>query len=224
MKKQITIGKHQIQFTASILALFAIFSFCVMGFVKIAEDVRERETNLFDDAVLNAIHGMANSFLDAFIPVATDAGGVVVVAGLTAVLLAAFVYKRQYIRGAIIGGSVVGAALINVILKSVFERARPDLWDKLIHEAGYSFPSGHSMMTAALGISLVVALWESRWRWWAVGFAAVYVPFIGFTRLYLGVHFPTDVAAGWLVSGAWVMAVTLLVRSKLGHQALRRLG
>lgn len=223
MSKPVQVEKQQIQFTAGIIGIFAIFSLCVMGFVKIAWEVREKETNAFDDAVLNGIHAMANPFLDALMPVATDAGGFIGVPIITLVILALFVYKKEYRRAILVALSMAGAGVLNVVLKSVFERARPDLWDKLVHEASYSFPSGHSMMTAALGFALIVALWESRWRWWAVGFAAIYVPFIGLSRLYLGVHYPTDVAAGWLVSGAWVMAVTLLMRSRLGHQALKRL-
>lgn len=220
MKK---IEKKQLQFTTSVIAIFVVFALCVMGFVKVAWEVREQETNAVDDAMLTTIHGMETPFLDNFIPVATNFGGVFVIVALTVILLALFVYKKEYQRAILLGLSMAGAAALNVVLKSVFERARPDLWDKLVHESSYSFPSGHSMLTAALGLALIVALWNSRWRWWAVGFSALYVLFIGFTRLYLGVHYPTDVLAGWLVSGAWVMAVTLLIRSKLGHQALKRL-
>ena len=220
MKK---IEKKQLQFTTSVIAIFVVFALCVMGFVKVAWEVREQETNAVDDAMLTTIHGMETPFLDNFIPVATNFGGVFVIVALTVILLALFVYKKEYQRAILLGLSMAGAAALNVVLKSVFERARPDLWDKLVHESSYSFPSGHSMLTAALGLALIVALWNSRWRWWVVGFSALYVLFIGFTRLYLGVHYPTDVLAGWLVSGAWVMAVTLLIRSKLGHQALKRL-
>lgn len=214
--------EKKLQFTTGVIAIFALFTICVMGFVKLAWEVREKETNVVDDAILNAIHTISNPFLDSFIPVATDLGGLMVIFALTLILLVIFAYKKEYLRAIFFGLSMAGAALLNVVLKSVFERARPDLWDKLVHESSYSFPSGHSMMTAALGLALIVALWNSRWRWWAVGFTAVYVPFIGFTRLYLGVHYPTDVLAGWLVSGAWVMAVALMIRSRLGHQALKR--
>lgn len=217
------IEKKQIQFTAGLIAIFAIFAICMMGFVKIAWDVREKDTVVFEDMILNNIHHIANPFLDAFMPVATDAGGIFAVAGISLVIMGIFIYKNEYRRAVFMALCMGGAVVLNVILKAVFERARPDLWDQLVHESSYSFPSGHSMMTAALGSALIVALWNSRWRWWAIGFAAIYIPFIGFTRLYLGVHYPTDVLAGWLVSGAWVMAVTLFVRSRLGMQALKHL-
>jgi undecaprenyl-diphosphatase len=223
MKQPTKLEQKQVQFTAGLIAVFAVFAICVMGFVKIAWEVREQETNTFDDAVLNGIHSISNPFLDNFVPIATNAGGVLLVSVMTLIILGLFIYKNEYRRAVLVGVAMAGAAFLNVVLKAVFERARPDLWDKLVHESSYSFPSGHSMMSAALGLALVVALWNSRWRWWAVGLAALYIPFIGLTRLYLGVHYPTDVVAGWLVSGAWVMAVALLMRSKLGHQALKRL-
>ncbi len=194
-----------------------------MMFVKLASEVRENDTSQFDDAVLRSIHSVSSPLLDRFIPVLTDFGGFIGITAATMVLLGLFVYKKEYYRGLHIALCMVGALALNLILKSVFERARPDLWDKLVHESSYSFPSGHAMMSAALGFALIIALWDSRWRWWAVWFAAIFIPLIGFTRLYLGVHYPTDILAGWLVSGAWVMTVTLLLRSKLGHQVLKKL-
>ena len=109
---------------------------------------------------------------------------------------------------------MAGATVMNQVLKYIFERARPQLWEQLVHETSYSFPSGHAMVSAALGLAVVAALWNSRWRWWAVGVATVYILFVGFSRLYLGVHYPTDVLGGWLVSAAWVTAVALVLRRR----------
>lgn len=223
MKKVREIEKKQIVLSAGVVTLFAVIAVLAMLFVKLAIEVRENETNLFDDAVLKSIHAFASPLLDQFVPVLTNIGGFFVVSGLTVALLGLFVYKKEYYRAAHIALCMAGAAALNLILKSVFERARPDLWDKLVHESSYSFPSGHSMMSAALGLAIIVALWNSRWRWWAVWFGVIYIPLVGFTRLYLGVHYPTDVIGGWLVSGTWVMTVTLLMRSKYAHQALKRL-
>lgn len=217
------VEQKQFALTAGLIALFAGFTVLAMLFVKLAWEVREKETLPFDDAVLGWVHSFESPALDRFVPVLTDVGGLVVVSLLSLVFLGALVYKRELYRALHLGLCMAGAAALNVVLKSVFERARPDLWDKLVHESSYSFPSGHSMMSAALALALVAALWNSRWRWWAVGFAALYIPLVGATRLYLGVHYPTDVLAGWLVSGAWVMAVTLLLRSRLAHRALNKI-
>lgn len=223
MKKIPKTEQKQIILSVGVMALFVTIAILSMTFVKLAIEVRENETNQFDDGILRGVHSISSTFLDQFIPVLTNIGGFVVVSAVTAILLGLFVYKKEYYRAVLIALCMGGALMLNLILKSVFERARPDLWDKLVHESSYSFPSGHAMMSAALGFALIVALWNSRWRWWAVWFSAIFIPLIGFTRLYLGVHYPTDIIAGWLVSGAWVMTVTLLLRSKYAHQALKKL-
>ena len=217
------IEKPQVFFTAGVIALFVGFVLCTLAFVGLSDEVREMDTLPFDTAVLNLVHGMSNYFLDTFMPIATDIGGVVGVVAITLIMTALFVYKNEQRRALMVSITVAGAAGINLILKSVFERARPDLWETLVREPGFSFPSGHAMASAALGAAIVVALWDSRWRWWAFTTATFYIVFVGFSRLYLGVHYPTDIMAGWLVSGAWVMAVTLMFRSRLGNRVLRKL-
>lgn len=216
------IHRHQAVLTASVIGIFALIATCAMLFVKIAEEVREQDTLVFDKWALTTINDHSTVFLDRFIPIATDVGGIVGIVVLVAVFGAIFLYRRVYRRLAILCIGVGGAVLLNLILKAVFMRERPDLWVQLIHETGYSFPSGHAMSSAGLGFSLVVALWSSRWRWWAVGFATVYILFVGFSRLYLGVHYPTDVAAGWLVSAVWVLSVWLLLRSSIGARVIKR--
>jgi undecaprenyl-diphosphatase len=217
------IKKPQVYFTAGVIALFTGFALFTLAFVGLSDEVREMKTLPFDTAVLNFVHGQSNYFLDIFMPVATDIGGVVGVVAITLIMTALFVYKNERRRALMLSITVAGAAGINLILKSVFERARPDLWETLVREPGFSFPSGHAMASAALGAAIVVALWDSRWRWWAFTTATFYIVFVGFSRLYLGVHYPTDIMAGWLVSGAWVMAATLMFRSRLGNRVLRKL-
>ena len=217
------IEKPQVYFTAGVIALFVGFVLCTLAFVGLSNEVREMDTLPFDTAVLNLVHGMSNYFLDTFMPIATDIGGVVGVVAITLIMTALFVYKNEQRRALMVSITVAGAAGINLILKSVFERARPDLWETLVREPGFSFPSSHAMASAALGAAIVVALWDSRWRWWAFTAATFYIVFVGFSRLYLGVHYPTDILAGWLVSGGWVMAVALMFRSRLGNRVLRKL-
>ena len=222
----VTPSEHRarVHFTSGIVVAFVLFALCVMGFVRLAGEVREQETMALDQTLLAAVHDHSSSMLDAFIPIATDVGGIVGVGAATLILLTVFLYRREYVRVVVLAMSVAGASALNLVLKAVFMRQRPDLWAQLVHETGYSFPSGHAMMSAGLGIAVMVILWNSRWRWWGIIASMFYIVFVGFSRIYLGVHYPSDVLAGWFVSGAWVMAVALMVRSRLGHQALQTLG
>lgn len=221
MNNETKTERKQLILSAGVIVLFVIAALLSWGFAELASEVREGETRQFDEAVLNGIHALTTPTLDTMIPLLTHLGGFVVVGLLTLVALFVCILKKEYYRALYMALCMGGAAALNVFLKSMFERARPDLWEKLVHESSYSFPSGHSMMSAALGIAIIVVLWETRWRWWAVGLSALYIPLIGFTRMYLGVHYPTDVVGGWLIGGAWVMTMTLLLRSKLAHQALK---
>jgi len=219
-----SIGKHdrKIRLTSHFVMAFALFVVFSTLFIKLAKDVRELETASFDKAVLTAINGWSTSLLDTVIPVVTNFGGAFIVIALTFVLAGLFVYKREYYRAMVVLVGVGGASVLNLILKAIFERPRPTLWERIVVEHGFSFPSGHAMASAALGVALAVALWNSRWRWWAFTTAAAYIVIIGFTRLYLGVHYPTDIVAGWFVSIAWVMAVALLFNTRLARSVLER--
>ncbi|MDF2461379.1 MAG: acid phosphatase, partial [Candidatus Saccharibacteria bacterium] len=110
--------------------------------------------------------------------------------------------------------SVAGAALLNLLLKASFQRDRPDLWESIVTETSYSFPSGHAMASSALAFSVMLVLWETKWRWLAVAVGTIYFVLVGVSRMYLGVHFPSDVVAGWCVSLAWVGIVHRILRRK----------
>lgn len=193
---------------------FGLFMACLIGFMALADEVIEGDTLLYDEAALQAIYAQSSVFWDQFYLVATQLGGTFAVIILTTVLLALLVINKQYRRALIVFAGVGGAALMNVILKLIFERTRPELWDQLILETSFSFPSGHAMISAALAFSVIAICYKTRFRWIAIYLGSAYVILIGFSRLYLGVHYPTDILAGWLVSGAWLVVVTWMVKAR----------
>jgi membrane-associated phospholipid phosphatase len=100
--------------------------------------------------------------------------------------------------------------LLNVVLKLAFARSRPPAGEALVHAGGYAFPSGHSMSSATFALALVVIAWPTRWRVPAALLAAAFALLLGASRIYLGVHWLTDVLAGW------AMAVAVVSGTELG--------
>lgn len=201
-----------------IVVTFAVLTVPVFAFVQLADEVREQDTLWFDETVLRGVNTLATPWLDAVVAGVTELGGVIGVIVLTAGL-GVLLWRRRYrLRTVQLLIGVGGAVLLNVLLKSAFQRDRPELWERIVTENSYSFPSGHAMASSALAFSAIVLLWPTRWRWWAIAGASLYMLVIAFTRLYLGVHYPTDILAGWAVSASWVAAVGGI----LAYRRLRR--
>ncbi len=170
-------------------------------------------TTPLDTAVLYSINAQSTPGLDSFFVVITQLGGVVFVTATTLLLVIGFMYRKMNSSALFIASAVGGAALLGLLLKAVFERSRPDLWQWIIHETNFSFPSGHSVASAALAMAIVALLWHTKWRVIAMVVAVGYILLIGLSRLYLGVHFPTDILGGWLFATAWVALVLLVINA-----------
>ena len=196
-----------------LIVSFILFTIPVIAFAYIADEVVEGDTMQIDNRILLGIYHQSTPVLNEIVLLVTGLGGVFGVAGLSLAIIGIFMYRFHWQSCLQVVAGVAGAALLNMILKLIFERDRPNLWQHLIFENSYSFPSGHAMLSSALAFSLVVVMWHTRWRWIVTSLAAAYVVSIGFTRLYLGVHYPTDVVAGWCVSAAWVIIVAVVLGS-----------
>jgi undecaprenyl-diphosphatase len=106
--------------------------------------------------------------------------------------------------------TTAGSSLLNTLVKLAVDRARPVLDDPVAHAGGLSFPSGHAqsaMVAASVLLLVFMPLLRGAWRWVAVGAAVVYVLAIGFARVTLGVHYVSDVLAGYVLGAAWVAAM-----------------
>lgn len=204
------IGERTIR---QLLLAFLLLLVPFAAFCYIADQVHEGETLAFDTKVLLGIYHRSTPVLDQIMLFTTNLGGVLAVIILTAIAAGIYAWKRRWQAVAQILAGVGGAAVLNMLLKLLFARNRPDLWHQLIVETSYSFPSGHAMLSSALAFSLVVVLWHTKLRWLAFSLATLFIIGIGFTRLYLGVHYPTDVVAGWCVSAAWVLTVAFVLGS-----------
>lgn len=190
-----------------LLMLFLALLLPLGVFGVLADDVWEHEGIGWDEPVLRGVHSIATPRLDRWVVLLTRIGymyGTVP----AAVLLVLWLIVRRRRRDAVFAALAVGgAAGLMTILKSIFQRVRPTLWVPIAPEASYSFPSGHATLNSALATTVVLLLWRTRWRWPAVVAGVVWVVAICLTRVYLGVHFPSDVTAGVAGAFAWVLGL-----------------
>jgi membrane-associated phospholipid phosphatase len=204
---------HLISHRISLLLLLLGVFFPLQIFGSLAEDVWENQGGFpWDVPILLTIHRTAQPQLDVFVTYLTKFGvlwGVVPATFTIAVLL--FAQKRwRWLTYFLV--TLAGSALINRVTKVLLHRVRPHLWQSPAPEFDYGFPSGHAMATMSFVAALSILAWHTRWRWWVISLGSIFVVIIGWTRLYLGVHYPSDVLAGWMASLAWAIGVSLLIK------------
>ena len=197
-------------------ALFVFGSLLpLLAFGEIAEDLVEHQAFSYDVPVLQALHGFAHAGYDHIMIVLSIIGYGWGIVPLDIAVGLWFAFRRRFMLLGFWAASVGGAAALNVGAKMLFGRTRPDLWESIAPESTLSFPSGHAMGSMAAMAALVVLLWPTRWRWSMVIFAVVFVFGVGLSRVYLGVHYPSDVLAGWMAALGWVIGVTNVFWGKL---------
>lgn len=187
-------------------------------FGKLAEDVWSRETFRWDHPVLQRLHAHATPNFDAFMLLGSRLGGVTVMLPLVISIALIFWMKRRRAQAGFLALAVGGACLLNLGAKWTFGRTRPDLWLSIAPESDYSFPSGHAMLSMAVVAALLFLTWRGAWpraiKVLCTLAGGCFVLWVGLSRLYLGVHFPSDVLAGWGASLTWVSGVHLLLAAR----------
>ena len=179
-------------------------------FAEIVEEVVEGESRRFDEAVLLWINAHFPDWLDRPMLFFTALGYYWVVFPLLGLAVYAFHRVGARISAALLLISTAGSLVLTITLKSLLQRPRPELFDSGYTASLYSFPSAHA--TVAVGFYGTLALllaWRLKgfWRWAVAASGLLLILLIGFSRLYLGVHYPTDVLAGFLAAPLWVSVV-----------------
>lgn len=200
------------RFIKNNLAVLMAVDICLIAFLLLAFFTREGVFSGVDYGILMTVRTYASPFFDQITPFLTDLGDVVAVAATTLLLAVLFLLKKRPTIAALFVLGVGGGAAINVVIKQLVDRSRPDLWQHLVTETSHSFPSGHATASFALGLCIVLALWRTKWRVPAITFSASYIIMVALTRLYAGVHYPTDIVAAWLITAAWIGTVCVALR------------
>jgi undecaprenyl-diphosphatase len=195
----------------------------LVGFIELAEEIREGEMRHFDESVLRVVRRpddptrlIGPPWLSEAVTDITALGSTSV---LVIVLLCAVGYlalQRRYDAMALVIVAAGGGGLLSAGLKQLFGRDRPDIVPHLVTVESLSFPSGHSMVALVIYLTLGALLARfaarRRVRVYVIGISLGLTSLIGITRICLGVHYPTDVLAGWAVGLAWALSCWLGAR------------
>jgi len=177
----------------------------------------------FDRDVLLMLRNSADAaapvgpyWLREFMGDVTALAGWPVLTLFTALFTAFLAMRRHWRNASILLAAVIGQSVLVSQLKNLFERARPDIVPHLAEATSYSFPSGHSASAAAVYLTLAAILSREtqrrREKTFIISAAVLLVVLVGFSRVYLGVHYPSDVLAGWSFGAAWASLVLLTAK------------
>jgi undecaprenyl-diphosphatase len=173
----------------------------------LAGHVRSGTTQAFDESVIRWLGAHHTGTLDAIMVEITALGTGVVVMMIVAVAALFLVLTQHKYSAILLVASAAGGIVLDGVLKLGFNRPRPSIFVPAVHTVSSSFPSGHAMSAAVVYTTvayLAARLHKRRWaRWLVMMTAFVVIVLISFSRLYLGVHYPSDVLAGIAIGLAW---------------------
>ena len=216
---------HLIEYATEISLV--LLSLGLFGFFKLTEEVVEGDTRGFDQSVLLWFRNKADlsdpigpQWLEVVVRDITALGGLLIL-GLLTIAACGYLWLTQRHRLALfVAVSIPAGSLLNTLLKEYFTRPRPDIVPHGTGAALSSFPSGHAMMSAVvfltLGALLSLSTENTRIKIYILFWSVFLTVIVGISRVYLGVHWPTDIIAGWIAGGTWAILCLLV-----GHWILR---
>jgi undecaprenyl-diphosphatase len=163
----------------------------------------------WDIFILLEIHGTAQPLLDQISKILTQLGNFQGLIGLLIPIIVLLIYQKKWQQLSYLILTILGKEFLSTNTKILFHRIRPHLWESLYpRPEDFSFPSGHAMGSMTLVMALLILTWGTRWSLLLGIFGGLFVLIIAWTRLYLGVHFPSDILGGWLIAIPWTIGLS----------------
>ncbi|WP_366293957.1 phosphatase PAP2 family protein [Paenibacillus sp. AN1007] len=198
---------------------------CLFAFISTALSISDNQIHRFDAVLIDRIQGMESPGMTQFMQFFTWIGSelqVVVITVIVMFVLYAFLRHRSELL--FLASVLAGSTLLNTVIKLVFQRARPTI-NRIIEVSGYSFPSGHSMAAFSLYGGLAFLIWKHipsfAGRVCMIAASAAFILMIGISRIYLGVHYPSDIVGGYFLSGCWLFTCIWFYRRHLQRLSRR---
>jgi membrane-associated phospholipid phosphatase/phosphoglycolate phosphatase-like HAD superfamily hydrolase len=174
-----------------------------------------------DERILTWVDGHRTAGLRSLSELLAVLGSWVVIAPLTIVVVALLLRSGRRWSALFVALCVIAEALIGPALKSLFGLPRPEADLAVKQFSGHGFPSGHAMAAASLSLALAMVAWPTRWRRLALAGAIVWTLLIGLSRVYLGAHWPSDVAGGWAAGAVLAFGLCVLLAAALPSETTR---
>jgi undecaprenyl-diphosphatase len=178
-------------------------------FVALTAGLGQAEVAAFDGGVLRAVERLHTAAATVAMRGLALLGGYAGASILSVTMIVVLIALRHRRQAAFAVAVMAGSGLLQYVTKLVFARPRPSVFPPLEVVASYAYPSGHAMTAASLALVLAVICWGTRWRWAALGGGLVFTVAVSLTRLYLGVHYPSDLLGGWCLAATWTVFVWL---------------
>lgn len=200
---------------AKLLAAIAIFSGLILAFLQIADEALEGEMEEFDNFILMLFRDPGNidqvvgpAWLHEMVRDITALGSFALLGLIVLGVCIYLVMARMRASAVLVMVSVLGGTLLSTVLKMSYNRPRPDL-AAMSHQFTASFPSGHAMLSAVTFLTLGAVLAQlaptRALRIFTISIAVFLTAIVGSSRIFMGVHYPSDVLAGWCLGAAWAL-------------------
>jgi membrane-associated phospholipid phosphatase len=212
--------------TFFVLAGIILFLFC-FAFWKFAQEMLEKELHSFDYGIIEWSQTFITPGLTNVMKFFTLIGSIKAIAFFFVLSVLLMWWKRKRWEAAFLLGALSGSIVFNLVLKLIFHRERPTI-HPLIKETGYSFPSGHSMQSfvfySIIGYFLFLFFKRKSAKAAIVVLTAGLIFMVGISRIYLGVHYPSDVVASFAAGATWLTVCLMAVRVIIERRKRRGLG
>lgn len=206
-------------FSPHTIALMLKISFSLLAAILFLRLTMEVQTNTgslqaFDESVLRWVETLRTPFRNIMIVDITALGGLALnfILGLLAVVI--FILSRDPAAAIHLTLTTVGGFIISIFMKGFVHRPRPEIIPQLIHASGFSYPSGHSITSAAVYLTMAILACRHfksyKARVLLLGLSGLIIALISFSRIYIGVHYPSDTMSGALIGIAWALFMAAL--------------
>lgn len=223
LKKIRDLGTRVVRTDALTLAAVVMTIIAGWCFLEVADEVTEGETRRVDEWVVRSLrhsndpsNPLGPPWLEEVIRDLTALGGITVLVLVIGAVAGYLWICRAYHSIWLVLSASLGGLLLSVLLKGIFQRPRPNLAPHLMHAVHSSFPSGHTMNSAVvyltLGLLLAQLAERKRLKAYFIAVATLLTVLVGMSRVYLGVHYPSDILAGWAAGATWAGLCWLVAR------------